>query len=352
MGGLERQLVLLARALRPAWDPAVWTVDGGPYADIVREAGLPLRIAGRKTRLDVTPSFELWRVLREARPAVVHSWHWMSSAAALPACRSLGVPLVDGSIRRGDLPHERWRPHACLPLLADMVVANSQAGLRAYGVSSDRGRVIYNAFDESRLKGVRADRVPDVFTVVMAARMAPDKDFRSVIAAARLLVADDRAAGRDMAPCWRFRLVGNGPERDRLLAMSQDLVDLGHLEFIDGGLEPLGYVAGADVGVLMTDPTRLAEGCSNSILEYMACGLPVVCADSGGNREVVLDGRTGFVIPSGSATALADRLRRLRIDPLLAEGMGTTGRRRVADLFNLHHLVEAWSSVYAELTGC
>ena len=69
------------------------------------------------------------------------------------------------------------------------------------------------------------------------------------------------------------------------------------------------FVREADVGVLMSNEAQHREGCSNAIMEYMACRLPVVCSPGGGNPELVLEGETGFLVPAGDREALAGRLR-------------------------------------------
>jgi len=61
----------------------------------------------------------------------------------------------------------------------------------------------------------------------------------------------------------------------------------------------------ADVGVLMTNPELAFEGLSDSILECMALGLPVVCGDGGGDPELVVDGATGFIVPPGDSARVA-----------------------------------------------
>ncbi len=93
-------------------------------------------------------------------------------------------------------------------------MANSRAGLLAWGVDPRKGRVVYNAFDPDRLDAAgsseRSARVDGATTVVMTGRMVADKDFSTVIAAARLL--DRERPGR-----WRFVLLGHGPDRRRLV---------------------------------------------------------------------------------------------------------------------------------------
>ena len=119
---------------------------------------------------------------------------------------------------------------------------------------------------------------PRPFTVIMTGRMEPAKDFTSLVAAARLLTA---AGDED----WRFVVVGRGSERERLERQAERLVTSGRLSFVDAGLEVLDHVREADVGVLLTNTAVHAEGCSNSLLEYMSCSLPVICTDSGGQSR-------------------------------------------------------------------
>jgi glycosyltransferase involved in cell wall biosynthesis len=121
------------------------------------------------------------------------------------------------------------------------------------------------------------------------------------------------------------------------------------VEFIDGRAEVLPHVRRAAIGVLLTDARYHAEGVSNAIMEYMACGLPVVCSDSGGNRELVLDGVTGSVLGRNSPEAVAGAVRLLREDGELARSYGEGGRRRIREGFGIDALVNGTLRVYARL---
>ena len=342
LGGLERQLILLAESLPADWKRLVWTIDGGPYERLCNEHSVPLVIAGRRSRYDPSPAFDLWRLVHRWRPDVVHSWHWMSTAASVPVCRALSIPLVDGSIRRGDRPKGRLRPHRALLRLASVVVANSRAGLHAYGLDESRAQVVYNGFDSGRLDLCERRSEDGRLTVVMCARMDGHKDYRTLLAAAQRLTEQEPRGARS----WRFVLVGDGPDRARLVAEASKLIAEGVVEILDGGLEVMKIVSRAHVGVLMTNPDELAEGCSNALLEYMACGLPVVCSDSGGNQEVVEDGVTGHIIPPRDVAALADALRRLRDREDERQGMGEAGRRRLLREFSLERMVRRYTLIY------
>jgi glycosyltransferase involved in cell wall biosynthesis len=359
-GGLERQLSLLATHLPPRWRPVVWSADDGPFAGVLRDAGVPVVIDRRRRRHDLSPLVRLAGLILARRPDVVHAWHVMPEAVAAPLCRLTGIPLVDGTIRLGRPAPGRDRPRRSLMALADVVVANSQAGLDAWGVRRPKGRVVYNAFDPARLELTHAAgrpeepaaddaREPDAsagrpFTVVMTGRLHVHKDFGTLLAAARLLAASAPAGA------WRFLLVGDGKEGGTLRAEAEDLVRAGVVDFVAPGLEVLPLVASADAGVLLTNDAVHAEGCSNSIMEYMACGLPVVANDSGGNRELVEDGVTGYLVASGDAPGVAGRLEELRVSARRS-AMGAAGRERLLRDFTLTTMVDQYARIYDELAG-
>jgi glycosyltransferase involved in cell wall biosynthesis len=83
-------------------------------------------------------------------------------------------------------------------------------------------------------------------------------------------------------------------------------------------------------------------------MEYMACGLPVVCGEGGGNREVVADRESGFVIPSANAYALADRIAYLHDCESERRAMGEAGRQRMLDVFSVERMVGEFLRIYDE----
>lgn len=343
-GGAERQLGLLAGFLPSEWGRIIWSLDDGIYAAHLRANGLEVVVSRRLSRFDVRPAFSLWRLARRWRPSVIHSWGWMSTAAALPVCRAFRIPLVDGTIRAGRRSPRRAGIEGFLMQFADGVIANSQAGLDAWQVDGKRGRVIYNGFDPQRLALARREPAEDgLFRVIMTGRMVKEKDFPAFIQAARILSAEDRG--------WRFIALGGGAERARYMAQAGDLIERGVIEFPEPNIEVMEWVRRADVGVLLTDKDLAAEGCSNSILEYMACGLPVVCTRSGGNGEVVLHGQTGLLVPAGDVDAVVTALRSLKTQEQEARQMGESGRRRLLDSFSADALVRNTIRFYEEISA-
>jgi glycosyltransferase involved in cell wall biosynthesis len=121
------------------------------------------------------------------------------------------------------------------------------------------------------------------------------------------------------------------------------------VHFTGAVAEPVPYIREFTVGVLPSD----SEGLSNAILEYMACGVPVVCTNVGGNPEIVRDGESGLLVAARDPAGLADRICRVLENADLAARLSTKGRQVVNGL-SVERMVEAHSALYARLAaaGC
>jgi glycosyltransferase involved in cell wall biosynthesis len=342
-GGAERQMVLLSRGLPIGWERRVWSLDGGPYLQVLQEAGIEVDVSKRKWRMDVSPALDIWRKVYYWRPDIIHAWGWMSALAAVPICRALRIPLVNGSIRSGGRPVRRSSAEMLTLKLAGGVIANSQAGLTAREISPLKGVVIYNGFDMERLKLCTQNVEPstDCFTAIMAGRMNPQKDFRSFIQAAHEMSKLGMRA--------HFMAVGNGIMKPELIKEGEDLINKGYLSFPEAGMEIIPFLNRANVGVLMTNQLIHTEGISNAIMEYMACGLPVICNNSGGNHEIVIENETGFIISFGDVQQLVEKLIFLYENPVISKKMGQAGHNRLLYKFTGEKMVENMVSYYQSI---
>jgi glycosyltransferase involved in cell wall biosynthesis len=107
------------------------------------------------------------------------------------------------------------------------------------------------------------------------------------------------------------------------------------------------YVEKFSVAVLCSE----SEGFSNAIVEYMQAARPVVCTDTGGNPEIVQDGRNGFLVPVGDSGALAERLVQVLSDSMLAKRLGEAGRETVRSFTHERMLAEQMSCYDKVLAG-
>jgi glycosyltransferase involved in cell wall biosynthesis len=210
---------------------------------------------------------------------------------------------------------------------ADLVVVTSQyqadvAG-RVYGVPASRLAIVPESIDLERWRDDlaraprRERRAP---TVLSVARMYPRKRLGDLLRAAAVL--------RDRVPGVRVRIVGHGPEWEILTRLHAELA-LGDVAVLLGDVsrEQLAEeYANADCFCLPS----VQEGFGIVFLEAMSAGLPVVACRAAAIPEVVLDGRTGWLVPPRDPAALAAAIASALNDPARARAMGEEGLRRVA----------------------
>jgi glycosyltransferase involved in cell wall biosynthesis len=143
----------------------------------------------------------------------------------------------------------------------------------------------------------------------------------------------------------RLMLVGDGSMKSAIENRISE-AGIGPLVWMTGSRNDVSeLMAALDVFVL---PSK-AEGISNTILEAMATGLPVIATEVGGNSQLVLDGETGFIIPSEKPSLLAEKLYEYINKPELLESHAKAGRLRAEQQFSLQHMVNQYQTVYDEL---
>jgi glycosyltransferase involved in cell wall biosynthesis len=211
-------------------------------------------------------------------------------------------------------------------------------------VPEGKFEVIYNGVDLTRIAA--ADRAharrevgasEDEVVIASVGRLVPVKHYESLLGA--FARAFGRAAG---AVKTRLVLIGEGPERAKLEALAASLgiaartTLLGHREDVPE------LLVGLDVFVL---PSR-SEGMSNTLLEAMAAGVPVVASDVGGNSEIVRDGDSGFLYPSGDEARLSQLLTELVGDPARRAQVGRRGYERVMREFSMGAMIAKYEALY------
>lgn len=297
----------------------------------------------------------LLRILRELQPQVVHTRN-LAALEMQPAAWWAGVPLrVHGEHGRdaedpdGRSRKHQWLRRAYRPFVHRYVALSRE--LEHYLVDTvgfKRAAVthITNGVDSERF-GPAADAqrapgcpftAPGLCLVGTVGRMQTVK--------AQPLLAQAFVAALQMRPelraTLRLALVGEGPLRAECEAL-----------LVAGGVRDLAWLPGerSDVPAVMQGLDlfvlpSLAEGISNTILEAMACGLPVLATAVGGNADLVEDGVSGQIVPPGDVGALAAGLCRWAQDAPARRAAGAAGRTRVLERFSLQAMVDAYRRVY------
>jgi len=243
-------------------------------------------------------------------------------------------------------PLYRLLNHYTTRLLANSEAVRRQV-LSTERVSSEKVDVIHNGVDLAafgpglgRAQAAAALGVPLQARVVgIVANLRPVKDHALFLRAARLVAA--------RVPEAVFLLVGSGVLREQLVAQVHALGIRDRVFFSDGRGAVVDYLSRMEIGCL----SSASEGLSNTLLEYMATGLPVVATDVGGNGEAVVNGETGFLVPHGDAEAMAARVTELLADPGLGQAMGARGRQRCQEHFEIGAVARRHEAYYFSLFG-
>lgn len=297
------------------------------------------------------------RWLKSSGIDILHTHDFYTNVFGMSGGRLARLPVRVASMRETAGMRSAAQAHVqrFLYSLSHHIVANSNAvreKLIADGTSAEKVTVVYNGLDLRRLE-TKASRSE---SLAMLGVQAPADEYRSrrfisIVANMRHEVKDYpmflRAARhvRDAVPDAAFLLAGEGELTESLRALAQEL-GIENSTFFLGRCENVAELLSiSEICVLSSK----AEGFSNSILEYMAAGRPVVVTDVGGAREVVSEGVTGHLVPSGDDAMMAERLIALLRDPEKAQAMGRRGRQVVQEKFSCEAQLARTEELYDRL---
>ena len=261
----------------------------------------------------------------------------VSSPIALAAFAAWPVPIVyvdqfskrdmrlslAARLRRGGL---RWVVRSRVR----MAVGGSEFATRhvasLLGLGADRTMTIYSGVNVDRFRphaGSPAEG--DAVTVLTVAHLIPEKGVDCLIRAVAQLASA------------RLQIIGDGPERGRLVALSESLGMVDRTEFLGIRSDVERFLAACDVFV---HPATWTEAFGLTVAEGMAAGCPTVASRTGAIPELIEDGHSGLLFPPGDVEALADTLRRLAESPSLRRTLGGQARERAERLFDLDRNAE------------
>lgn len=358
-GGTEGQILQLVQHLdRSRYEPAMTLLRGSEYLE--RNAfPCPVRVLGITRLASIRSILRVLRYalsLRRENYRLVHCFFNDSSLIAPLFLRLVGIRVL---VSRRDMGF--WytpRNLAVLRLVAPFAhryVANSQAVKRIVQqrewVPGGKISVIYNGYvsrtenDSEATDAVGLPGVPIHGPVVgIVANLRPIKRIDTLIKAFALI-------GGQYPDAWLV-VAGDDDQSQRGGSMLEELLDLAtdlgireRVIFAGRVADPTPYIKRFTIAVLCSE----SEGFSNSVIEYMQAGRPIVCTDTGGNPELVQDGRNGFLVPVGDARALADRLIRLLSDTALARRLGEAARETVQSSYTHTRMIAEQMACYDEV---
>ena len=348
-GGAEKQLTLLASNLAASrYEVHVCALtSGGPYQQWLEANNIPVHIVGKTWKVDPWAYGQLRRHIRRLCPDIVHTWIFAANSYGRQAAFSCGVPHV----LAGERAIDRWKSSVHFAIdrrLArrTQAIVVPSTGVREFYVQHrlprNKFQVIANGIDtDQTLQGMSRGQllssinVPaDARLVGVVARLWPQKRLKDAIWAGELLSA--------VHPNVHVVFLGDGPERWRLERFSRQIHSDGRIHFLGHRDDACDFFPHFDCVWL----TSAYEGLPNSVMEAMAAGIPVVASDIPGNQDLVVPGKTGYLVPAGDRAGIARQTRQLLQDDSLRSQMGQAGQDRIREHFALAKMVERYDELY------
>lgn len=348
-GGLERFVIDLVQAQAQDCEPIVVCLEQG--------GGLIDQCPAETIVLDLSPGLHLGAVLdiariaREKKIQVIHTHNEKAQFYGGLAGLLARVPVVHtkhgkNSTDKRSLIRNNLNARLCKKIITVSKDAGEQC-VCDEKIPESKVIIVLNGVDTARFSSrhergnVKASLgiAPEELVIGHVARMAPVKDQGLLLSACGLL--------KEQGVHFRLLLVGDGPSRAELERLAHSLGIKGQVIFAGVRHDISNLMQAMDVFVL----SSLSEGISLTIVEAMACELPVIATAVGGNPEVVLNGETGYLVQTGDARGLSLRIAELLLDPQLRARFGRNGRIRVESQFSLTRATDQYARVYKDVLG-
>ena len=356
VGGAEKTLYTLATLLDPKRHQVVGVVSikpEGDYARKLKRQNIPtesLDLPGTPRPADAA---RLAEIITRLRPDIVHAVMFK----AIQLCR-LAKPKIPFAFKLISSPRVHYRTRSVWTLLIDRALKNRDDLLiaecdpsrdflvRRLGYAPDKVRTIHNGVDLAGWPVSKTDRQKrrmelrlnsGEILIGAVGRLDKQKGFSTLI----------EAMSRLKKTPLRCVILGEGPERPRL----ESLIRKHELEkqvwLYGESPDIVTWLSAFDIGCLPS----LWEGLPNSLLEAMALGLPVVASSVDGIPEVVLNGKTGILVPPASPAALAKALKELAEDPTRRAALGAAAHAAIMEKFTLRRMMDEYQDAYTSVVA-
>lgn len=347
--GTEKYVELLINSMVKDGTPCgLCYNEGGELAVKIQELGVPVHRLKMRSPFDIRAAYRLKKLCRESGYNIVHAQYPRENYIALIS-KLLGnrarVVFTSHLTLSQPLP---WRIlNRCFTPFDYKIIALCEEGaesLKSNGADMDRVEIIYNGIDAEKMPG--RDRgalsefgIRDELTLITLARFSPEKGLAFLLESLKLL------RERTDIP-FRVIIAGEGEEFSKIENLRESL-GLSDILFLPGYRRDAGKLLSAsDIYLNSSEKEAMSFG----ILEAMACSLPVVATDVGGNRTLVeLGGRAGFIVPYGDVEAMSGKIKELLERPELRENFGKAAMEKTKTVFSQEEMLRKTREIYFEV---
>ena len=355
-GGLENGVVNVVNGLpEQSFRHAIIALtEASDFKQRLKRADVPVYTLNKKPGKDPSFYFRLYSLLRKLRPTVVHTRNLATIEGAFIA-RLAGVPLrIHGEhgwdVYDPDGSNKKYRALRRLmnPAVHRFVSVSKEIEkwlVTSVGIPAGKVMRICNGVDTQRFQpSVRRTRnvlpatifSPGTIAVGSVTRFSEIKDPFNLVRA--FIEARRNPGGQSL----RLAMAGDGPMHADAVKLLRE-AQMEDVAWLPGSRDDVPQIL-AELDVFVLGSRR--EGISNTVLESMASGLPVVATAVGGNLELVVDGANGRLVPPGDSAAMARALLAYAVDPALRAAHGRESRARAEREYSLRRMLSDYESLY------
>ena len=351
LGGLERMVLSLAQQIKiRGYGSTICCIENrGSLAAEAEQMGIPVHALNMTQNGKVAAFRSLCAVLRQQKPVVIHSHNfkpfYYSALATMFGASNGHIHTRHGAFIR----HHRatWR-YRLLRRGVNKIVTVSEDGRhelsRLSGLPVQQIGTIANGVDTdffvpatNRASARLALGVPvNARVIIVVARLAPEKDLGTLLHAFSIV--------QHQLPSAALWIVGDGPEKERLTALSHELSCADQIRFWGARSDVRNLLQAADVFAL----TSLSEGLSIALIEAAACGLPIIATNVGGNPQIVNAPAGGQLVEPRNPEAFATALLAVLNDTPCRQAMAIAARQHAIDGFSLDRMMNGYISLYEQ----
>lgn len=343
-GGLEKFVLDLVRANQAQYEHVIVCLEQlGELADTSVADSISLNMP---PGLRLSVAFELAKIAHEKKAVVIHTHNEKAQFYGALAGLLTRVPVVHTKHGKNSTD---WRSvvrnNMAARFCKKVVAVSNDAAVQCVEdekIPAGKVMTILNGVDLTRFSRViehaearcQLGIDPSVPVIGIVARLALIKDHANLLAACHLIKAANHS--------FNLLIVGDGPLRSELEQLTASLGLEGCVIFTGSRSDIPELMQAMDVFVL----SSRSEGVSLTLIEAMACEIPIVATAVGGNPEVVKEGETGFLVPAQNPVAFAEKIIHLLADPVLRQQFGIAGRQRAETEFSLSRAADQYVKLY------
>ncbi|MDP1853768.1 MAG: glycosyltransferase [Candidatus Omnitrophota bacterium] len=301
----------------------------------------------------IRDTLALAQYIKKEKFDIVHTYLFSANIAGNLAAKLAGAPVIISGRRDTGIHREgKWRHRQAYKFahrLADKVftVSNSVRDTvrKLEGVSLDKIVTIYNGIDVScydiavdiARKKKELGINPEDRIVGIIANLSWVKGHKYFLEAAKLILEE--------IPNVRFLIIGDGPLKNNLKTLTNNLSLGENILFLGKRPDVPELLKIMDISV----NASYSEGMSNTILESMAAGIPVIATDVDGNKEIIINNTTGLLTPAGDIQSMKEKIIFLLRQPEIADKIKQNAQKTIKEKFNLSRMIYQMESEYINL---